>query len=202
MRRYGGRVAAMLSALALLALGGCHTDMWVQNKAKPLQESDFFADRQASRLPVEGTVARGQLRDDELRFKGVQGVDLASEFPFPITAADMRRGREQFDAFCSPCHGRTGDGRGMIAQRGLALRRMPANYHEERLRRMPVGHFYNVITNGHGVMFSYASRVEPDDRWRIAAYIRALQLSRNYRTRPVASGPGTNDTAQDGGAQR
>jgi len=92
---------------------------------------------------------------------------------------DMRRGQERFNIYCSPCHGRLGDGKGMIAQRGLALVRQPASYHTDRLRKIPVGHFYDVITNGFGIMYSYASRVEPDDRWRIAAYIRALQFSQN-----------------------
>src|SRR5205085_3936087 len=99
-----------------------------------------------------------------------------TEFPFPITRSDIGRGEERFNIYCSPCHGRTGDGQGMIVKRGF---RAAANYHTERLRRAPVGHFFDVITNGFGAMASYASRVPVDDRWRIIAYIRALQLSQN-----------------------
>jgi mono/diheme cytochrome c family protein len=96
-----------------------------------------------------------------------------------VDQAFLKRGQERFNIFCSPCHGRLGDGLGMIANRGLSLRRPVGNYHTDRLRKMPVGHFYDVITNGYGAMYSYASRVEPEDRWAIIAYIRVLQLSQN-----------------------
>ena len=168
------------AAGALLMLAGCHTDMWIQPKAKPLDESDFFQDRQSSRPLVAHTIARDVgLREDELRYTGFANKKLATEFPFPITRVELKRGQERFNIYCRPCHGAIGDGEGMIARRGLALRRKPGNYHTERLRKAPVGHFYDVITNGFGAMYSYAQRVEPDDRWKIAAYIRALQLSQH-----------------------
>lgn len=168
-----------VAAACLALLTGCHPDMWRQPKAKPLQASDFFPDGMASRPLVAHTIARGQLREDDAYYTGISSGKLVDVFPFPMTRADIRRGQERFNIYCSPCHGRLGDGKGMIAQRGLSLVREPASYHTERLRKMPVGHFYDVITNGFGIMYSYAQRVDPDDRWRIAAYIRALQLSQH-----------------------
>jgi mono/diheme cytochrome c family protein len=200
------------SVLLLAAIAGCHTDMWSQKKLSAQQESDFHPDRMAARPIEAGTVARGHLRQDEAFFTGFENGRLVSEFPVEVTRELVMRGRERFDIYCSPCHGRTGDGLGMIAQRGLALRRMPANYHTDRLREMPVGHFYDVMTNGYGVMFSYASRVEPDDRWAIVAYIRALQLSQNAGPGDVDPGdvdpqdlgtPGVGPIgATDGGGER
>ncbi len=170
---------ALAAAMGALFLAGCHTDMWVQPKLAPLQESEFYRDRQSSRLQVPGTVARGHVRTDSALYTGFENGKLVTEFPFPIKQVDLHRGQERFYIYCSPCHGRLGDGKGMIAQRGLKLKRPPASYHTDRLRAMPVGHFFDVITNGYGAMFSYASRVESADRWRIAAYIRALQLSQH-----------------------
>jgi mono/diheme cytochrome c family protein len=178
-------VVGTASALAL-TLAGCHTDMWTQPKVhKPLQGSDFFTDGNASRPLVTGTVARGAAGGDSLKvgnpfYTGI-GADgkLLDELPkeVPLTLANLKRGQERFEAFCTPCHGRIGDGKGMIAVRGLALRKQPGDYHTPKLRKMPLGHFYDVITNGFGAMYSYSTRVEPADRWRIAAYIRVLQAS-------------------------
>ena len=136
----------------------------------------MFANGQASRLPIEGTIARGGLRFDDHLYRGKSGEDFASTLPMPVTVDLLERGQERFDVFCSPCHDRTGNGNGMIVQRGL---KRPPSLHEERLRTIPVGHFYDVITNGFGVMYSYASRIPVEDRWAIAGYIRALQLSQN-----------------------
>ncbi len=176
-----------LGVLSGGALTGCHVDMWKQNKAKPYQESDFFADGLTNRPIVAHTVARGQLRLDDAYYTGmtrtdptaVGGVKLVDTFPFAIDRNGLKRGQERYNIYCSPCHGATGNGQGMIALRGFALRRQPGNYHTDRLRKMPVGHFFDVITNGYGTMYSYASRITPDDRWKIVAYIRALQLSQN-----------------------
>ena len=177
---FSRKASACVATLALFGLSGCHTDMWVQPKVKPQYTSDFFPDQQAQRKPINNTVARGQYWTDSARYTGFDNhLQVATTFPFKITAQDMARGQERFNIYCSPCHGALGNGQGMIAQRGFALRRPPGNYHEERLRNAPVGHFYDVITNGYGTMYSYASRVEPDDRWRIVAYIRALQRSQN-----------------------
>jgi mono/diheme cytochrome c family protein len=153
--------------------------MWRQHKTGPLDSSSFFVDGQASRPLLPGTVARGHARLDDAFYTGAVGGKWVNELPVPLTRELLERGQERFNAFCSPCHGMVGDGKGMIAQRGLSLRRPVGNYHTDRLRRLPNGHFYDVITNGYGAMYSYASRVQPADRWAIVAYIRALQLSQN-----------------------
>jgi cytochrome c553 len=145
-----------------------------QPKYIPLRQSTFFADNRSARPPVPGTVARGQLHDDSLLYTGkINGAD-ATTFPFPIDLNVMARGRERFDIYCSPCHGRTGQGDGMVVRRGY---RRPPTYHQDRLREAPVGHFFDVMTNGFGAMPDYAAQVKVEDRWAIAAYIRALQLS-------------------------
>jgi mono/diheme cytochrome c family protein len=167
---------------AVLFLGGCRQDMHNQPRYKPLAPTDFFGDRRSARPALEGTVARGQLRIDRARFTGKVGDDTVDAFPFPITADDLSRGQQRFNIYCSPCHSRVGDGNGMIVRRGF---RQAASYHTDKLRAAPVGHFFDVMTNGFGAMPSYASRVSPDDRWRIAAYIRALQFSQNAKLTDV-----------------
>jgi len=145
-----------------------------QPKYVPLRESTFFTDSRSARPLVAGTVARGQLRDDELLYTGKMNGQDTTVFPSPVTAATMARGRERFDIYCSPCHGRTGQGDGMVVLRGY---RRPPSFHQDRLRGAPVGHFFDVITNGFGAMPDYASQVRVEDRWAIIAYVRALQLS-------------------------
>jgi len=167
-----------LGWIVMLALGlaACRRDMGHQAYHRPLDASSVFADGRASRPLPEHTIARGQLREDELFFTGhVNGkpVDL---FPEPVTAQMIERGRQRFDIYCAVCHGRTGEGNGMIVRRGFPT---PPSLHIDRLREAPAGHFVEVIGNGYGLMYSYASRVEPADRWAIAAYIRALQLSQH-----------------------
>jgi hypothetical protein len=168
----------LLMALTFVLCGtGCRRDMFQQPYSKPLEHSDFFKDNQmASRPLVPHTVARGQLEEDTVFYTGKVGTNLVGAFPIPITRDLLERGRERFDINCSPCHGRTGEGNGMIVQRGFPA---PPSYHIDRLRQAPVGHFFDVITQGYGVMYSYAERVAPADRWAIAAYIRALQLSQH-----------------------
>jgi hypothetical protein len=161
---------------AALLLVGCRQDMHNQPKFIPLRQSDFFDDARSARPLVEGTVARGQLNDDELLNTGKTGTQDATEFPFPVTAELMARGRERFDIFCSPCHDRTGSGAGMVVKRGY---RQPPSFHIDRLRQAPVGHFFDVMTNGFGAMPDYRAQVPVRDRWAIAAYIRALQASEN-----------------------
>jgi hypothetical protein len=182
----GSKSARLLAAcLALAGAGACRVDMHIQPKYNPLRPSQFFPDGRSERPVVPGTVAHGQLRTDELRYTGrINGV-VADVFPFPITRQDLERGRERFNIYCSPCHDYTGSGRGMIVQRGF---QPPPSYHIDRLRQAPVGHFFDVITNGFGNMYSYASRVAPDDRWRIAAYIRVLQLSQHATVADVPAG--------------
>jgi mono/diheme cytochrome c family protein len=147
-----------------------------QPRYTALQQATFFTDNRSARPLVAGTVARGQLRDDTLLYGGkVNGAD-ADVFPFPIDDRVMARGQDRFDIYCSPCHGRTGQGNGMVVQRGY---RRPPTYHQERLRTAPVGHFFDVVTNGFGAMPDYATQIRAEDRWAIIAYIRALQLSQH-----------------------
>ena len=159
-----------------VGLAACRQDMHDAPRYEPLEASTFFADGRSSRLPVVNTVARGQLREDSLLYEGKINGQLADEFPMPVTDAVMARGQERFNVFCSPCHGRTGQGNGMVVQRGF---RAPPSYHEERLRNAPVGYFFDVMTHGFGAMQDYAAQVPVADRWAIAAYIRALQYSQH-----------------------
>jgi mono/diheme cytochrome c family protein len=140
----------------------------------PLEASTFFNDGRGSRTLVANTVARGALREDEHLYAGKIDGQLTDMFPMPVTAEVMARGQERFNVFCSPCHGRTGQGNGMVVQRGF---RAPPSYHEDRLRNAPAGYFFDVMTHGFGAMPDYASQVPVADRWAIAAYIRALQFS-------------------------
>ena len=162
--------------LALLALSACRQDMADQPRYGPLAPSDFFADGRSARPLVPGTVARGQLRDDELFYTGKSGKAFAKELPFPVTLQVLERGRERFNIYCTPCHDRIGSGNGMVVQRGL---RRPPSYHIDRLREAPVGYFYDIITNGFGAMPDYAERIVPRDRWAIVAYVRTLRLSQH-----------------------
>ncbi len=163
-------------ALALL-LVGCRQDMHDQPKLEPLEASTLFGNGSGSRPTVEGTVARGQLREDQLLYTGRTAEDqFATDLPMPLTRELLERGQSRFDAFCSPCHGRVGDGMGMIVQRGF---KRPNSFHDQRLVDSPVGYYFNVITNGFSQMSSYAAQIPPNDRWAIAAYIKALQLSQS-----------------------
>lgn len=168
------RVIGLL-AFCLLSFG-CRRGMVDQQHLKPLAEEKFFKDDAGSRTMPAHTVARGQLREDEQFFTGRIGDQLVATFPQPITHELLARGRERFDIYCAVCHDRSGEGNGMIVQRGFPK---PPSFHEQRLREAPVGHFFDVITNGYGVMYPYKARVSPEDRWAIIAYIRALQLSQH-----------------------
>jgi mono/diheme cytochrome c family protein len=156
-----------------------------QPRLKPLRRSDFYEDGRASRPLVPGTVARGQLRDDTYFYTGRAGKQAGDALPFPATKDVLERGRERFNIYCSPCHGRTGEGNGMIVQRGY---RRPPSYHIDRLRNAPLGHFFDVMTNGFGAMPDYAAQLPPYDRWCVAAYIRALQFSQNAPAALVPAG--------------
>lgn len=158
----------------LLLFTSCRKGMVNQQHLKPLAGENFFDDGRASRAPPAHTVARRQLRDDEQFFTGKTGNDFAANLPTPVTHELLARGRERYQIHCAVCHGDTGDGSGTIVQHGFP--RPPAIF-EQRLRDAPVGYLFNVITNGYGVMYPYASRVSPEDRWAIVAYTRALQLS-------------------------
>ncbi|MBP1464679.1 cytochrome c [Candidatus Chloroploca sp. M-50] len=178
--RYGWLV------LLAFALTACHQDMYQQPSLRTYEPSSFFEDGRSARSQVPGTVAFGQARTDEYLYTGlIDGVE-GDVMPFTVSRELLERGQEQYDIWCSVCHGVAGYGQSMVAQRGGIV---PANFHQQRLRDAPIGHFYNIITvgvyrgdpaaDGYQSMYSYASRIAPEDRWAIAAYIRALQLSQN-----------------------
>jgi mono/diheme cytochrome c family protein len=177
-----GGSALILSAAFLMT--GCRNEMYDQAKVKPLSEGTFFANGQNARPLPPDTVARGFLREDKAMYAGI-GPDgkFVTELPVQLNRALLERGRERFDIFCSPCHGKQGDGLGMIVERGF---KQPSSFHGDRLRQQPLGYFFDVMTQGFGQMSSYASQVPPDDRWAIAAYIRVLEFSQHA---PVAELP-------------
>lgn len=175
------RAIAILGALLAVASLGCRQEMYDQPKYKGLRRSNFFADQRQARPILAGTVPRGFLREDSRVSAGKVGNALVTEFPVAVDGALLARGRQRFDIYCSPCHDRTGSGGGMVVKRGY---RGPSSFHIDRLRNAPVGHFYDVITNGFGAMPDYASQIDVTDRWAIVAYVRALQLSQNA---PVAA---------------
>jgi cbb3-type cytochrome c oxidase subunit III len=179
-----------ISIIALLAVIGlfcaCRLDMQVQPRLNPLAESNFFSDKRGARPLVEGTVARGDLRADTYFYTGKIGNNDGDYMPFPVTKEVLERGRERYDIYCSPCHSPLGDGNGFIPSRGFSRR--PPSYHIPRLQKAPLGHFFDVMTNGFGIMLDYSAQVSPRDRWAIVAYIRALQLSQNAARADVPAG--------------
>ncbi len=181
--------------LSLAVLSACRQDMHDQPKYIPLRPSDFFADGRSARPLSEGTVARGYLDANVLLYTG-KGPDgkPSNEFPMPVTKELLLRGQQRFNIYCSPCHDRTGNGNGMIVRRGY---RHPPTYHSDRLRQQPNGYFFDVITRGFGAMPDYAVQVQPEDRWAIVAYIRALQLSQQASINDVPAA----DRGQLGGAK-
>jgi mono/diheme cytochrome c family protein len=155
--------------------------MYDQPRFEPYEATEFFDDGTSARPLVAGTVPRRDPREqgkssDELFTTGKKASQLADSLPFPVDRAVLERGQDRYRIFCTPCHGELGDGRGMIVQRGF---NPPPSYHSEELRKKPVGHYFDVMTRGFGTMYSYASRISARDRWAIAAYIRALQLSQH-----------------------
>lgn len=201
--------AALLGGTTLL-VSGCHIDMWVQPKIRPFSQSEFFADQQGSRPLVPGTIPQGVTRlDDPAYFEGrdpnapprptvvtatratagnadadtagmVRGIPARAVAAFASPKDMLLRGKDRYMAFCTPCHGKAGDGNGFITQRGLGYwQQLPASYHTDRLRRTPDGHIYDVVVNGYGVMYGYKARIQDiNDRWAVVAYVRALQLAR------------------------
>jgi mono/diheme cytochrome c family protein len=153
-----------------------------QPKYIPLRPSTFFADARSARPIVAGTVARGQLHEDVLLYTGKDNGADAAVFPFAVDEQVMARGRERFNIYCSPCHGSAGFGDGMVVRRGY---RAPPSFHDDRLRNAPVGHFFDVVSNGFGAMPDYAAQIRAEDRWAIVAYIRALQLSEHATVNDV-----------------
>ena len=190
----------LLAAYCLLAVGcGLRFDMQDQPRYKAYKKSEFFADKRGSRDKIEGTVARGQLNENKGFYTGkIDNPNLAApvetttdatgntlvssfpndidEFPIPVTKELVDRGQERYNIYCIVCHGPTGKGDGMIVRRGFS---QPPTYHDDRLRNAPVGHYFDVMTNGWGKMNNYAYSIQPADRWAIVAYIRALQVGQN-----------------------
>jgi len=182
--------AATLATLAIaaLSLAGCRQDMHNQPKYRALRASTFFADGSSARPLVEGTIPRGMLQEDQVFFTGKAGTAMVRELPFPVDDAVLTRGQERYDIFCTPCHDATGTGRGMVVQRGF---KQPPSFHEERLRNIEAGYYFDVMTNGFGGMPDYRAQLTPRDRWAVVAYIRALQLSQHAATTDVPGGDPT-----------
>jgi cytochrome c553 len=156
-----------------------------QPKFIPQRGTDFYADGRSVRPQVANTVARGQLHEDTYFYTGLQDGKEGNVMPFPVTMQVLQRGQERFNIYCTPCHSRVGNGEGMIVQRGY---RPAGNYHTPRLLAAPLGHFFYVMTNGHGAMPDYAAQLSPQDRWAVVAYIKALQLSQEAKPSDAAAG--------------
>jgi mono/diheme cytochrome c family protein len=176
MRGVRRRFLPCAFCLVAIAASGCRQDMHNSPKAIPLRESVFFKNGSSARPLVDGTVARGTLQDDAAFFTGKNGATVLDALPFQLTAEVLDRGEQRFNIYCTPCHGLSGEGDGMIVRRGY---RQPPSFHLDRLRQVPLGHFYDVMTNGFGAMPDYRAQIAPRDRWAIAAYVRALQLSQH-----------------------
>jgi len=174
----------VFSVLTVLGLSACHRNMYDEPKFLPDQQNYYFSNEQVDRKPVEHTVPRGPVNDGSVFYTGKTGNVLATSFPVPVTLDLVKHGQEVFDINCSACHGRDGYGLGMVVQRGFP---QPATFHSERLRNAPVGHYFDVITNGYGVMYPFGTRISPADRWAIISYIRALQFSQNATTDQLES---------------
>ena len=185
--------------LSVLALAGCRQDMHNQPKFYPQRGTTFYADGRSVRPQIENTVARGQLHEDTYFYTGMQDGKEGNAMPFPVTLDVLARGQERYNVYCTPCHSRVGNGAGMIVSRGYAK---AGNFHTARLEAAPLGHFFNVMTNGYGAMPDYSAQLTPSERWSVVAYIKALQLSQNATQDDVPAGehvqPLTDITTQAG----
>ena len=185
--RDAGHLVVGLCVLAFVA--GCRQDMHNQPKYRPLRPSTLFANGSSARPPVEGAIARGTLNEDEALFTGKTAGVAVKEMPFAIADADLNRGQERFNIYCTPCHDQTGNGRGMVVQRGY---RQPPSLHLERLKQADPGYLFDVITNGFGAMPDYKAQIDARDRWRIVAYVKALQLSQPTAPEAPVGAPGVS----------
>ncbi len=188
--RTGGKPLTFACLTAIVLLAGCRQDMQNQPKIIPQRGSDFFADHRGARPQVVNTVARGQLDEDSYFYTGViQGANGYREeqntMPFPVTMQVLERGQERFNIYCTPCHSRVGNGLGEIVQRGY---KPAANLHDQVRRAQPISHYFYVMTHGYGAMPDYSAQLAPEDRWAVAAYIRALQLSQAASASDVPAG--------------
>jgi mono/diheme cytochrome c family protein len=191
------RVSVSPWLLFLLVVAGCRQDMHDTPRYEAYEKSEFFGDERSMRPQVAGTVARGQLREDAALYTGREGAALVAKVPVPVTPPLLRRGRQRFDIYCSPCHGVAGRGDGLVVRRGF---RAPSSFHVDRLRAQPDGYFFDVITNGFATMPDYAAQISPADRWAIVAYVRALQLSQAARF--AALPPEVQERVRQGAAGR
>lgn len=169
-------MTTIAAVVTMLAFSACRQKMANQPRYDPLESSDFFNDGMSARPRLPGTVARGELVTDQFLATGKINGQVAEGYPFAVTLDVINRGHERYDIYCSECHGRVGDGNGMIPARGY---RRPPSFHTETVRNQTTGHYFDVMTNGFGAMPPYRTMIPPRDRWAIAAYIRALQLSQN-----------------------
>jgi hypothetical protein len=181
------RLRRIAPVVLVLALTGCRLDMHVQPRENPLSRSNFFPDHRSARPVVEGTVARGELRADRYLYTGKLGNNPGDYMPFVVTRDDLARGQVRYNIYCAPCHSRVGDGNGYIPSRGFP--RKPPSFHIDRLEKAPVGYIFGVITEGFGIMPDYSSQIPAEDRWRIVAYVRALQLSQHATPADAAGHP-------------
>lgn len=194
-----GLPALLAGAVCVLALSGCYQKMGLQPAYDPYDESDFFEDGMSARPRVEGTVARGELQEDEHLYAGRgDGGQLATTFPFPVTAEILDRGQERFNIYCAVCHGPTGEGDGMIVRRGY---KRPNSFHMPTVAAQPEGYYFTVMTQGFGVMPSYAAQVPAEDRWAIVAYIRALQMSQRATVADIPAEELSRLESGQGGAE-
>ncbi len=179
-----GLLFSVLCLLSSTFLSGCTNDMKDQPKFETYEETSFFPDHRSERPLIEGTVARGHLNENDAFYTGKVDGKLIKTIPVPVTKELLERGRERFNIYCIVCHGAAGAGDGMIIRRGF--KPVPPSFHTDKLRQMEDGHFYDVISHGFGVMQDYAAQIQPEDRWAITAYIRALQLSQNAKISQLA----------------
>ena len=183
-------VAAGSGMLAMLVLAGCRQDMQDQPKFFPQRGTTFYADGRSARPQVANTVARNQMHADTYFYTGMIDGKEGDGLPIALTAETIARGQERYNVYCTPCHSRVGNGQGMIVQRGY---RPAGDFHTQRLRDATLGHFFVVMSNGYGAMPDYSAQLTPADRWRFAAYIRALQLSQNATAADVPAGTQVED---------
>jgi len=169
---------ALLLMLLVAPVVSCRQDMYDEPRYEPLESSPLFDDGASARPLPPGTVPVGHLRDDDHLDRGLVAGEPAPDLPLTLTPELLARGRRQFNTFCSPCHGAAGYGDGMVARRGFPP---PPSFHQPRLRAATPGYLFDVITNGYGIMYSYAARLKPEDRWAVAGYVKALQLSQHAR---------------------
>lgn len=190
MKKNSTRVLGLAAASALVLIAGCRQDMQNEPKMIPQRGSTMFADGRSVRPQVEHTVARGQLDEDQYFYTGLVNGKEQDAMPFPVTLTVLQRGQERFNVYCTPCHSRVGNGDGMIVERGY---KPAGNYHDAKRLAEPLSHYFFVMTNGYGAMPDYSSQLTPVDRWAVAAYIRALQLSQKATMADVPAGTQVQD---------